>query len=306
MKHTLVMFFAILILIGSITASENQAASDSVEGFFKVVDRNHNGGITQKEYQKFCSKQWKRMDANQDGVATTQEIQSSFSILPKKYLKENPIFNRYDQNKDGKIEKSEIVRRRQRNTIFRRYDKNGDGVITPDEMKWGRKIIDRLFKANFKRLDKNGSNSLEEEELSQANSLEFLDTEGLFKLVDTNKDKKIDFKEYKKYPMQKFLLQFDADKDGKVTKEEFDQFHKDRFGQFDLDKNGKITVEELREYVKSQKKEGEAEEKADDAEVDDEADDAEADDAKADDTEADDEDGEDEEGDDEEVDEDEE
>jgi Ca2+-binding EF-hand superfamily protein len=46
------------------------------------------------------------------------------------------------------------------------------------------------------------------------------------------------------YSTKQFLHRFDQNRDGKVTKDEFNRFAKERFTFFDVNDDGKITEEE--------------------------------------------------------------
>jgi len=73
-----------------------------------------------------------------------------------------------------------------------------------------------------------------------------------FDRLDKNGDGFIDAKDLEPLAAERvasaskrFFRRFDADNDGKVTKEEFNRFAKDRFANLDVDGDGKITDADL-------------------------------------------------------------
>lgn len=59
----------------------------------------------------------------------------------------------------------------------------------------------------------------------------------------------------KKSHMSKMWKKMDIDKDGSVSKEEFDTFHANKFMRMDANKDGKISKEEKKAYKKSMRTE---------------------------------------------------
>ena len=55
----------------------------------------------------------------------------------------NPFVERFDQNGDGKLSKSEVPAPARR--IFENVDKNGDGFVTPEVNISGSDVVDNLM-----------------------------------------------------------------------------------------------------------------------------------------------------------------
>ncbi len=62
---------------------------------------------------------------------------------------------------------------------------------------------------------------------------------------------KKDHHDHKKSHKSKMWKKMDIDKDGAVSKEEFDTFHANKFKKMDANKDGKVTQEEKMAYKKS-------------------------------------------------------
>jgi Ca2+-binding EF-hand superfamily protein len=93
-------------------------------------------------------------------------------------------------------------------------DANQDGVITVEEF-LGRRD------ATLARLDRNGDGAID------ATEFEAMAKEGT------------------DYRAKRFMKRFDADRDGKVTKEEFSKSRRDRFAWRDLNDDGRIGLEDM-------------------------------------------------------------
>lgn len=105
-------------------------------------------------------------------------------------------FERLDTNGDGAIDSTELANAR--TTRFKRLDENGDGVVSEveqmraqDRVRRRAAMMEAMMARQFERLDTNHDHSLSEDELLSA--------------------------------PQPLAARADADKNGVITREEFDQ-----------------------------------------------------------------------------------
>jgi len=202
-----------------------------------------------------ADKLFERFDANQDGKLEKDELPAR---LADKLTKA-------DADADGAITKDELEKARQRlgggaggpkgvDELFKAFDKNGDGVLTQDEVP--EKLAMRIAAA-----DANGDGKITKEELEQARAAHEGAGGGkpidkIFERLDVNKDGKLTKEELPERLADK-LMKADADGDGAVTKEELEQARQKMAGQFvdklferfDANRDGKLTKEELPERI---------------------------------------------------------
>jgi Ca2+-binding EF-hand superfamily protein len=160
---------------------------------------------------------------------------------------------RFDLNNDGKVTRDEVNESVKR--MFARFDLNGDGRITDDDlppimrgqnalkgdgvagmgMRPGAFMMRRLIAADA---NKDGTITLEE---AQAAAMRRFDQ------FDRNKDGAIDQadidqlrKEMTDYRVQRFLHRYGADKDGRVTREQFMAEAADAFKRLDANSDGRV------------------------------------------------------------------
>lgn len=169
----------------------------------------------------------------------------SFADAQRKGNSKKSSFMNMDTNKDGRISLSEFETFRPMKkgikddeAIFKRYDVNNDGVISLEEVQ-----------------NKNSGNK-------KSKILTF------FESLDTNNDKLLTLAEFKerkalmalkvKERKAKRFAEIDTNKDGFLTKEEFDTYHKqrqiDRFNSVDTDGNGCLSAEEFLKMGKGKKR----------------------------------------------------
>lgn len=197
-----------------------QPPSSRGEMVFSKFDANGDGKVSYDEYtaaksklhQKKQSKHMERMDVDKDGSISANEF-SHWQKMMQQHKKDkeslkgggkkgggkhqkNSVnneqrFERCDQNKDGKIERSEMQQmfNEKADKIFAKKDKNNDGVITKDEM--GRKTPEQRFAEH----DINGDGKIDKVEMDK-----FRDARSKqhFEMKDQNKDGYIDQSEFGK------------------------------------------------------------------------------------------------------------
>jgi len=216
----------------------------------KEMDADKDGAVTLDEFLTRRNPGFARFDKNNDGVVDAAEFEAAAKESGDYWIKR--FIKRFDADKDGKISKDEFARARKERFAMR--DLNDDGRLGLEDMppgmrervgRWregraaegkdgkdgkeagkdgGPFTMDRLLGRigrQFSRLDKNGDG--------------FVDAGDLAILAA----------ERATFASQRFFKRFDADRDGKVTKDEFNRFAKERFANLDLDDDGKITEADL-------------------------------------------------------------
>ena len=237
-----------------------------------------SGALTKDEFDARSRERFARLDKNNDGVidATEAEValtgQASMWQRMKGRMHGGEAGNRmgsmgarggeqllriFDANKDGKVTKDEFlagVRRR-----FAEMDLNNDGRISDEDlppMMRGRNVLaggnatgsmghhgmPMLRMLQGADANKDGVITLDEV-LAAADKR--------FALLDRNKDGNIDKadfdalrKEMVDYRVKRFIHHYGADKDGKITREQFMAKAAERFAQLDFNNDGTIGRDE--------------------------------------------------------------
>lgn len=226
-----------------------------------VLDADHDGTVSAAEIAA-APAALRSLDKNGDGAIAIEEVspprppqEQSGAVSPDLV---NTLFS-FDENKDGKLSKSEVPERMQ--GIFARADTNQDGLLTRDELTRATVAQDRRGPGGpppdmvFRALDKDGDSVLSAAEIAAApTALKSLDKDGdgalqaqemrpmrggpggggpggggdrgpaeminhLFEENDANHDGKLSQAEVPER-MREMFARFDANHDGLVTKEE--------------------------------------------------------------------------------------
>jgi hypothetical protein len=117
MKPTLFLLLA--------TAASAQTAADLA---FQKYDADQDGKVTSSELSQVSV--FKRFDLNSDGHITLEETRSvmggseTSSSMPTDLNQGRKLWQRLDQNKDGKLTRDEVPQ----STVFARFDLNNDGT----------------------------------------------------------------------------------------------------------------------------------------------------------------------------------
>lgn len=115
---------------GRLTLDEIQAArSEHAAKRFAEKDTNKDGKLSRTEVPRMPDEVWKRLDANNDGALTPDELVKKGERFAEHAQKH---FQHTDANGDGAITQDEALA--QVDKRFARMDKNNDGVLTQDEM----------------------------------------------------------------------------------------------------------------------------------------------------------------------------
>ena len=163
-------------------------------------------------------------------------------------------FERYDGNKDGVITQDEVDA-----IVAERFAEiaGPDGTITLDQYRdaWTERSNRRQVRS-FQRLDRDGDGSVTQSEYDNASDRMFsrLDRDGNGELTIQRPDgRKADkgSKGHRKMGrgghgnVTALMERFDVDKDGKITRAEFDEVRAGTFSGADADNSGGVTLEEF-------------------------------------------------------------
>lgn len=103
---------------------------------FEMMDANHDGVVTRKEFDEFHDKRFKEMDANHDGKITREEMEAMHKKMGEQageHFKKR--FEEADANHDGALSKEEAQKMPFIAQHFDEIDANHDGKVTQDEIK---------------------------------------------------------------------------------------------------------------------------------------------------------------------------
>jgi Ca2+-binding EF-hand superfamily protein len=112
-----------------------QPSAESMAARLGEADADHDGAVTKDELLQYRAKQFARLDRNGDGVITAED-------RPRLAAGRNgrpSLFDQFDVNKDGKIDRAEFVDGP--TPVFDKADSNGDGVLSADELKAARETL---------------------------------------------------------------------------------------------------------------------------------------------------------------------
>lgn len=237
-----------------------------------------NRSLTKDEHETRTRERFAGLDKNSDGVIDAAEIEASFAErqnrggwLRQRFGRGGPdqmgdrqpgqmLLRRFDANKDGKVTKDEFLAKVKER--FAEMDLNNDGKITDDDlppMMRGRNVLaggdaggmgggmgrggPGMGWLRGADANKDGVITLEEAQAAAAKQ---------FDQFDRTKDgavDKADFDAMKKemtdYRVKRFIHAFGADKDGKVTKDQFFAKARERFAAMDRNNDGTISRDEM-------------------------------------------------------------
>jgi Ca2+-binding EF-hand superfamily protein len=145
MNKTVYRIFAASCLV--LAASASQVLADdgmmrhggSAGRMFDMMDANHDGVVTKKEFDNFHDKWFKEMDANHDGKITREEMDAAHQKMAEQMrgqMREQfkKHFAEADANHDGALDKEEAKKMPFVAEHFDEIDANHDGKVTMDEL----------------------------------------------------------------------------------------------------------------------------------------------------------------------------
>ena len=222
--------------------------------------------ITQDEFDTRTRERFARLDKNSDGVIDAAEIEAGIAGRMgargerMREMMLQRVLGRFDASRDGKVVKDEFLARVKKE--FARADLNNDGRITDDDlppMMRGRDVLKGRAGGAMRggprgqgmggpgmmlgwmiEADANKDGVITLDEVLAAATKRF-------EQLDRNKDGVIDkadfeamHKEMVAYQVQRFLHGYEADKDGKVTREQYFKAAKEKFAERDVNRDGRI------------------------------------------------------------------
>ncbi|MEZ5907570.1 MAG: EF-hand domain-containing protein [Hyphomicrobiaceae bacterium] len=217
------------------------------------------GGIAWTQIEERRNGCFAKLDKNSDGVVDKAEVEAVVQAQLKERIewRFKVMVHRFDTDKDGKITKEEFERFAKMRFAMR--DLDGDGKITD---------ADRPPFAHGRGRRGSGTDAAEPKagegrgpgrgagRGQRGRDVSWTDLAArraqLFARFDRNGDGVIDASEIAAaktasmdYVVKRIMHRFDQNKDGKITKDEFHRFAKERFALADLNGDGKITAEDL-------------------------------------------------------------
>jgi Ca2+-binding EF-hand superfamily protein len=223
--------------------------------------------ITGDEFDARTRERFARLDKNSDGFIDAAEIEAGMAGRRAAFggrmgggqMGERMI-RMFDENRDGKVTKEEFdayVKNR-----FAEADLNNDGRISDDDlppMMRGRNVLSGESGPMMGRGGMHGGMMMGFLRGADANKDGVITLEEAlahagksFAQFDKNKDNAVDkadfeamSKEMADYQVKRFIHRYGADKDGKVSREQFTKQAKERFARADANGDGTLTRDEL-------------------------------------------------------------
>ncbi len=219
----------------------------------KEADADKDGAVTLEEFLTRRDPAFARFDRNSDGIVDAAEFEAaakeSVDYWTRRFIKN------FDTDRDGKVSKDEFAQKAKER--FARRDLNADGEIGIEDLPPGiRRPFGRRVAEDAKDGPDAGDGKDDKDTKGWRGPFSFdrmLGRTGRrFSRLDRNGDGFIDAKDFDTmsaervtYASKRFFNRLDADRDGKVTKDEFNRPAKGRFAMLDLDDDGKITEADL-------------------------------------------------------------
>lgn len=239
-KRTVLLVAGALVATGTVAALAaaphfrgGRAGLDRHEGWhgmrlverLKEMDADKDGAVSLDEFLGRRGNGFARLDLNGDGVVDSTDMaaraKQNVDYRTRRFLKT------FDADKDGKVTREEFTQRAKDRFATRNLGANGTEPGKDGEAKepggW-RMTLDRMLgrtDRRFARLDKNSDGAIDAADL------------------EARADRRLAF------ASRRLLKRFDADNDGKVTRDEFDRSARQRFAMLDLDDDGRITEADL-------------------------------------------------------------
>lgn len=198
---------AIIALSGMVAFSTPVLAGADKYGddkgpFMSFFDTNGDNVVTMDEFNEAAAKRFETMDADKNGVVSSEEFQSFVSERRKE--RHEHRFQSMDTDKDGQVSRDEYISYKQQRAErrFQGMDTNNDGVVSKEEYearksRWSGHKHGRHGKGGiFAKLDANGDGQLTREESLAAWT-------NWFKRIDADGDQVVNANEVRDYSAKK-------------------------------------------------------------------------------------------------------
>lgn len=184
------------------------------EGLLRVLDTDNDGKLSAAELSA-SGDTLKKFDRDGDGSVSREELMAG--MMAK--LGGPPQANPSTTNNEPRMGVEQML------AFWKERDKNGD-------KKWSKDEVPERAAANFDRIDANGDGVIDEDELKKM-------VEGFARFAQQNNLGGGEF-------INRIFEQADANKDGKLSKDEAPERMKENFDRLDRNSDGFIDRDELR------------------------------------------------------------
>ncbi|MGQ0674158.1 MAG: EF-hand domain-containing protein [Hyphomicrobium sp.] len=258
-----VLAIGVLGGLNALAAAETATPAGKGVGRYEKIKRldvNRDGVVSAEEFARQWQERFARQDTDKDGRLGAVEMSGAAARKGQDQDQSQGQSGDQDQRqaltaapaqtKAGGGERNE--------RLLKRYDSNADGRVTWAEFEAGRRKW-------FQKLDKNGDGKVEDTEAPrymkrQAESKKGISTldamlesaQARFKRMDTNGDGVVEMGEAaggdatrREARAKRMLGRLDADKDGKLSAQEYMAPASERFQKLDVDRDGRITEVDL-------------------------------------------------------------
>jgi Ca2+-binding EF-hand superfamily protein len=219
------------------------------------------GPMTKSDFDTRTRERFARFDRNSDGVIDISEIEVTFNEFRAAHNRNRPgsqkagagLLRQFDLDHDGKVTKAEYLESVKKR--FVEFDLNNDGRLTDDDlppMMRGRNALATLGDRKggryswLKDVTVGADGAITQDAVLAA-------AEKRFARFDVTKDGVIDTADFDAlrkqnldYRVKRFVHHFGADKDGRITREQFTAKANERFARLDANGDGSISRDERR------------------------------------------------------------
>ena len=285
---TLALCPALLAADEKKTDGDKKRADGDRSALFDRLDANKDGQIAKDEVpadkRRLLDRLLRVADKNKDGQLSRQEFTGGLtSREPVRPSQTGPrrdrpmfnpqqLFNRIDQNGDGKIVLGEVPARRRKafERIITQADKNKDGGLSLEEFRGAFGRIVRILRGPqpavaagrgaagsriLRAIDRDGDGAISKSEIAAAaESLAKLDRNGdgrisQRELAATQSARRPGADRFTPETLVRAILRADRNGDKKISKDEAPQRLKQRFDEIDANSDGVIDTPELKRYA---------------------------------------------------------